>query len=91
MYRNPADKADTPEFEKFTSNFEILVKSIRLENPYVMLFAGDFNAHSESWWSDRDSNKEGLELENTFSDLDFTQLITETTNLRKNCNPSCID
>ena len=57
LYCNPADKAASPEFEKFTSNFEILVKNIRLVNPYVMLFAGDFNAHSESWWSDGDSNK----------------------------------
>ena len=56
-----------------------------------MLFAGDFNAHSESWWSGGDSNKEGLELTNTFSDLDLTQLITEPTNFRKNCNPNCID
>ena len=37
-----------------------------------MLFTGDFNAHSESWWIDGDSNKEGVELENTFSDLDLT-------------------
>ena len=91
LYRNPADKADSPEFEKFTSNIEILAKDIKLENPSVMLFAGDFNAHSESWWSGGNSNKEGLELENTFSDLDLTQLITEPTNFRKNCNPSSID
>ena len=86
LYRNPADIANLPEFEKFTSNFEILVKNIRLENP-----SGDFNGHSESWWSGGDSNKEGLELENTFFDRDLTQHITEPTNFRKNCNPSCID
>ena len=40
-----------------------------------MDFAGDFNAQSESWWIDGDTNNEGLKLANTFPDLDMIQPI----------------
>ena len=62
-----------------------------LEKPYVMLFAGDFNAHSKSWYADGDTNSEGIQLNTLFSDLGLSQLISEPTHTRENCNPMCID
>ena len=56
-----------------------------------MLFAGDFNAHSLNWWSQGDSTQEGIQLDNLFSDLNLTQIVTEPTHFRENCQPSCID
>ena len=56
-----------------------------------MVFAGDFNAHSDSWWIDGDANIEGFKLANTFSNLVLTQIISEPTHFRHNCNPTCID
>ena len=91
LYRNPSHKADTPEFSNFISNFENLVLQIKTENPFVMLFAGDFNAHSQSWWPAGDTNNEGIQLVNSFSEFDLTQLISEPTHFREQCNPSCID
>ena len=91
LYRNPIIKAETPEFSEFITNFENLVLKIKIENPYVMLFAGDFNAQSQSWWTDGDTNKEGQQLVNTFSDLDLSQLISEPTHFRDQCKPTCID
>ena len=61
------------------------------ENPYTMLFTGDFNAHSLNWWSEGDSTQEGIQLENLFSDLTLTQIISEPTHFRENCLPSSID
>ena len=55
-------------------------------------FAGDFNAHSQSWYPDGDTNAEGVELDSMFTDLNLTQLISEATHFfRDDCKPSCID
>ena len=57
-----------------------------------MFFAGDFNAHSQAWWPDGDTNPEGVLIQNMFSDLNLTQLISEPTHFfRDDCIPSCID
>ena len=91
LYRNPFYKSDTPEFMNFITELELLVSKIKLEKPYVMLFAGDFNAHSKSWYADGDTNSEGIQLDTLFSDLGSSQLISEPTHTRDNCNPTCID
>ena len=56
-----------------------------------MIFTGDFNAYSEHWWPDGDSNSEGTQLNILFSELGLTQLISEPTHFREHCQPSCID
>ena len=57
-----------------------------------MFFSGDFNAHSQSWYPDGDTNLEGVHLDHLFSDLNLTQLIVEPTHFfRDDCVPSCID
>ena len=43
------------------------------------------------WWSEGASNDEGNHLDNLFSDLNLTQIISEPTHFRDNCLPSCID
>ena len=91
LYRNPIHKANTPEFENFVLKFKDLHQKILSETPYTMLFTGDFNAHSLNWWSQGDSTQEGIQLDNLFSDLNLTQIVTEPTHFRENCQPSCID
>ena len=91
LYRNPIYKSDSPEFANFVHNFEQLYVNILNEKPYTMLFVGDFNAHSINWWPERDNTSEGIQLDNVFSDLNLTQLISEPTHFREHCNPSCID
>ena len=61
------------------------------ENPYTILFTGDFNAHSLNWWSQGNNTQEGIQLDNLFSDLNLTQIVSEPTHFRENCHPSCID
>ena len=64
---------------------------MNLENPFAMLLTGDFNGHSQLWWPDGDSTPEGAALDNLFSTLNLSQVISEPTNFTPGCNPSCID
>jgi len=91
IYRNPTHKADSPIFLEFIANLSNLHSKILTENPYLIIFTGDFNAHSKHWWPDGDSNNEGTHLNILFSELGLTQMIKEPTHLREHCNPTCID
>ena len=91
LYRSPSYTHDTPQFNNFLLNFKNLYVNIKNENPYTMLFAGDFNAHSKLWWNNGDTNPEGMEIEELTSLLGLKQLISEPTNFEPNKNPSCID
>jgi len=91
LYRSPAFKSNTPEFEAFLANFENLHSNMVAENPFAMFFTGDFNGHSEAWWPNGDTNDEGEKIEDLFSSLNLYQIISEPTNFEPNSNPSCID
>ena len=92
LYRNPENKANSPEFEDFLKRFENLFVKIKKENPYAMFFTGDFNGHTQAWYPKGDTNTEGILLDNLFSTLNLTQLISEPTHFfRDDCEPSCID
>ena len=92
LYRNPASKAASEEFDTFLENFEALHMNIKKENPYAMFFTGDFNAHCQSWYSDGNTNAEGSSIDDLFTSLNLSQIIDEPTHfMRNNCNPSCID
>ena len=91
IYRSPNDKAGSPEFERFLKDLENLYTKIKYENPYVMFFTGDFNAHSQNWRPDGNTNNEGIAIDNLLSALDLNQIICEPTNFEEKKNPSCID
>ena len=56
----------SPEFEKFLNEFQELVTKIKNENPYSMFFTGDFNGHSQQWWTGGNSTPEGIKIEDFF-------------------------
>ena len=93
VYRNPAFKANSPEFTAFLNNFKNLYGKIKAENPYACFFTGDFNGHSQMWYPDGDTNAEGTLLDDLFNSLSLKQLISEpaTHYFRDDCRPSCID
>ena len=90
LYRSPALNHNSLEFQAFLSNFKNLHSKIQGENPFAMFFTGDFNAHSQFWWPDGDSNPEGMEFENLFTSLGLSQIISEPTHFESDKNPSCI-
>ena len=54
-------------------------------------FTGDFNAHIQLWWPDSDTNPVGIEIENLFTLLGLSQIISEPTHFEPNKSPACID
>ena len=91
LYRSPSVKHNSPEFENFLSKFKTLQTNIQSENPYATFYTGDFNGHSQLWWSDGDTTPEGRKIEEMFSELNLSQMISEPTNFTPGKNPSCID
>ena len=91
IYRSPSNRANSPEFHQFLTNFENLVIKIRDEKPYASFYVGDFNAHCQNWWPGGDTNAEGLLLDELTSSLGLEQLISDPTNYEDGKNPSCID
>ena len=91
LYRSPSIMHSTPEFDVFLQNFKTLYTKIKAENPFAMFFTGDFNGHSEFWWPDGDTNLAGRDIENLFTSLNLTQVISEPTNFKPGKRPSCID
>ena len=91
LYRSPAFQHNTPEFQDFLLNFKTLYSKIKAENPFAIFFTGDFNGHSQLWWPGGDTNPEGREIEDLFTSLNLTQIISEPTNFEPGKKPSCID
>ena len=92
LYRNPRNRVNSEEFNAFLENFQNLHEQIKNLKPYAMFFTGDFNAHSQAWYPEGDTNLEGVEFNNLFSDLNLTQMISEPTHfMRDTCKSTCID
>ena len=91
LYRNPTHKADSPEFLNFVKNFRDLYSKIVSEKQDILIFTGEFSAHSVQWWPEGNSNNEGTQLNILVSELGFTQLISEPSPFRVLCQPSFID
>ena len=91
IYRSPSVKHNAPQFEMFLKNFKTLNSAIQAENPYAVFYTGDFNGHSQIWWSDGDTTPEGRKIEEMLTELNLSQLISEPTNFTPGKNPTCID
>ena len=91
MYRSPASNHASPEFQIILSNFDILYSNIQAENPFATFFTGDFNAHTQFWWLDGNTTPEGEIIDEHFSKLGLSQIISEPTNFKPHKKPSCID
>ena len=90
IYRSPSFNHTSPEFQDFLSNFENLYLNIKSENRFALFFTGDFNAHSQLWWPDRDNSRRH-KIDELFTKLGLSQLISEPTNFEPHKNPSCTD
>ena len=81
LYRSPAFNHTAPEFQAFLLNFENLYSRIKTRNPLAMFFTGDFNGHTTN----------GTDIDELFTNLGLSQVISEPTNFEPHKNPSCID
>ena len=86
--RSPSQSIN--EFDSFLSNLEKLVSDINNRKPASSIITGDFNARSQSWWSNDINTTEGSKLLALSSSNGFSQLIDDPTHIKTN-NTSCID
>ena len=88
IYRSPSQSIN--EFDSFLSNLEKLVSDINNCKPALSIITGDFNARSQSWWSNDINTTEGSKVFALSSSNRFFQLINEPTHIQTN-STSCID
>ena len=72
---------------------QILKTYIQKSKPKIILqhFLLEILRYTQFWWSDGDTTPEGREIEDLFTSLGLSQIISEPTHFEPNCNPSCID
>ena len=88
LCRSPSQTSD--EFENFLNNLNLTLESVTQRNPFLTVVIGDFNARSSKWWRDGKTNKEGLRIENLFSQFALSQVINKPTHISHNSS-FCID
>ena len=88
IYRSPSQSIN--EFDSFLSNLEKLVSEINNRKPALSIITGDFDARSQSRWSNDINTKERSKLFALSSSNGFSQLINEPTHIQTN-STSCID
>ena len=88
---SPSNDHNSAEFQNFLLEFRNLYLKIKAENPFASYFTGDFNGHSQLWWTDGATTPEGAEIEKVFTSLNLSQIISEPTNFTPGKQPSCID
>ena len=88
IYRSPSQNIN--EIDSFLSNLEKVVSDINNRKPALSIITGDFNARSQSWWSNDFNTTEGSKLLALSSSNGFSQLIDEPTRIKTN-STSCID
>ena len=88
IYRSPSQSNN--EFESFLSNLEKLLSDINNRKPTLSIITSDFNARSQSWWSNDINTTEGSKLLALSSSNSFSQLVNEPTHIQTN-STSCTD
>ena len=88
LYRSPSQTQD--EFEKFSDNLELNFGTLPEKTPFLVVAIGDFNAKSESWYTNDSTTSQCNVLENITSQFGLQLIIKEPTHILDNSS-SCID
>ena len=88
IYRSPSQSSN--EFEEFLASFGKLMNQVNMLKSCFTVILGDFNARSQSWWSDDITSYEGSHIDSLTTTYGFHQLISDPTHLLPNSS-SCID
>ena len=71
------------DFQAFIDNFEMNLETLAQRNPFLMVVIGDFNGKLKHWYSQDNTNFEGISIENLTSQFDLSQIIKEATHILK--------
>ena len=78
LYQSPAFDHTSPEFQDFKSNIENLYLNIKAES--------DFDAHSQFSRPNGDTTPKGVKIDELFTNLGLSQVISEPTNFEPHKN-----
>ena len=88
LYRSPNQSQD--DFESFINNLEYNLDSVMVNNPYLTVILGDFNAKSSLWCNNDITTYEGSKIDGVTSQFGLHQIIKEPTHFIGDSS-SCID
>ena len=77
-------------FETFTDNFELNLKTLSQKNPFLLVAIGDFNAKSKFWYCNDNTASQGKALDNVTSKFKLHQVKKEPTHILHSSS-LCID
>ena len=77
MYRSPSQSSI--EFESFLSGFEDMLSSVLFSKSQFTVILGDFNARWLSWWSNDNTNPNGILIDSLTTTHGYKQLISDAT------------
>ena len=78
-YRKPSQS--NPEFSTYCEQLDSIFNKIALENPFMTIITGDFNAKHSKWYSEDKTDHFGIELYNLFAKHALVQTVNEPTNI----------
>ena len=87
LYRSPNQSQDN--FESFINNLEYNLDSFMVNNPFLTVILGDFNAKSSLWYNNV-TTYEGSKTDGVTSQFGLQQIIKEPTHFIGDSS-SCID
>ena len=88
LYRSPNQCQD--DFESFVNNIEYNLDSVMVNDPFLTVILGDFNARSSLWYNNDITTYEGSKTDGSTSQFVLQQIIKEPTHFIGDSS-SCID
>ena len=75
LYHSPNQCQD--DFELFINNFELNLDSVMVNDPFLTVVLGDFNAETSLWYNNDITTHEGSEIDGVTSQFGLEQIIKE--------------
>ena len=88
LYRSPSQSQDLSE--SFKENLELNLKSAVQNDPFLVVFLGDFNAKSSNWCKNDITTTEGKAIEDISSQFGLHRMTNERIHILES-SFSCID
>ena len=88
LYRSPNQSQD--DFESFINNFELNLDSAMVNNPFLTVVLGHFNAKTSLWYKNDITTYEGSQIDSATSQFGLEQIIKKPTHIIGDSS-SCID
>ena len=88
LYCSPNQSQD--DFKSFNNNLEYNIDSVMVNNPFLTVILGDFNAKSNLCHNNDVTTYEGSKMDGVNSQFGLQQIIKEPTHFIGNSS-SCID